>query len=119
MSRFARLAVADPDLAPAGKYARTGLQKAGLWDVLKSRMVFTGDVRMAAETVRLATADVAFVYTTDVPAGESGIELDSTLFPIAVYPLALLSPLTPAKESLWEYLHSEGAKKAAHDKGFR
>lgn len=117
--RFARIAVADPELAPAGGYARAGLQRLGLWDELKPRMIFTGDVRMAAETVRLATADAAFVYATDVPAGRTALALDSALFPAANYPLVLLAPSTPTKDSLWAYLHSQPAREAARARGFR
>ena len=117
--RFARIAVADPELAPAGKYARTGLQKAGLWDALKPRMIFTGDVRMAAETVRLATADAAFVYATDVLDARGIMVLDTLLFPLAVYPLAMTSESSPELESLWVYLHTAEARKMASDRGFR
>jgi molybdate transport system substrate-binding protein len=119
--RFARIAVADPELAPAGDYARKGLEKAGLWESLRPHLIFTGDVRMAAQTVQLATADAAFIYATDLAAagGGAGVELDSQLFPKAHYPLIMLTPLTPGKDSIWNYLHSEPARQVALAKGFQ
>lgn len=119
-ARFARIAVADPELAPAGAYARTGLEKAGLWEQLKPRVIFTGDVRMAAETIRLATTDAAFVYATDASSMNLvTTQLDSTVFPEAFYPLAMISPREEHKDSLWAFLHSPGALEVARAKGFK
>lgn len=118
--RFARIAVADPELAPAGGYARTGLKKAGLWDELTPRFIFTGDVRMAAETIRLATADAAFVYATDAASlNLEAITLDSALFPPVAYPLVMLSPRTVPKDELWEFLHTPQARELAAARGFK
>lgn len=119
-ARFARIAVPDPELAPAGQYARAGLQKAGLWDQLAPHVLSTGDVRLAAETIRLATADAAFVYATDATSLKLvTTQLDSTLFPEAHYPLAMLAPREPQKDSIWAFLHSPAALETAHSAGFR
>ena len=39
------LAIADPDLAPAGRYAKEALVHLGLWGALESRLVFGANVR--------------------------------------------------------------------------
>ncbi len=118
--RFARIAIADPELAPAGGYARAGLKQAGLWDELSPRFIYTGDVRMAAETIRLATADAAFVYATDAASLDiAAWPLDTTLFPMVAYPLAMLAPRGPAKDSLWDFLHSSKARELAAAEGFQ
>lgn len=60
-----RLAVADPQLAPAGAYAREALQSLGLWAQLEPKLVFGGDVRTVLAYVESGDADAAVVYGTD------------------------------------------------------
>jgi molybdate transport system substrate-binding protein len=120
-ARFRRIAVADPELAPAGDYARTGLVASGLWDTLSPRFLFTGDVRMAAETVRLGSADAGLVYATEVKDWDPArvLWLDTLSFPPAHYPLVMLGPVAPSKEALWTFLHSPQARDAAKARGFK
>jgi ABC-type molybdate transport system substrate-binding protein len=75
---------------------------------------------MAAETVRLATADAAFVYATDAAGLHlEATALDTSLFPEALYPLAMLGPRNATRDSLWAFLHSPVARELAAAKGFR
>jgi len=60
-----RIAMGNPDSVPAGKYAKIALDKAGLWDALKGRMVNTQNVRQALDYVARGEADAGFVYATD------------------------------------------------------
>lgn len=60
-----RIAIGNPDSVPAGKYAKLALDKAGLWDALKGRMVNTQNVRQALDYVARGEADAGFVYATD------------------------------------------------------
>ena len=60
-----RIAIADPDLAPAGWYARESLQNIGLWDSLLRKIVFGPDVRATLNYVRTGNADAGIVYYTD------------------------------------------------------
>ena len=41
------VAIADPDLAPAGAYAREALQNLDLWERIEPRLIFSNDVRVA------------------------------------------------------------------------
>jgi molybdate transport system substrate-binding protein len=117
--RFARIAIADPDLAPVGVYARAGLKQAHLWEELVGRFVTTGDVRSALAAVAMGAADAGFVYATDARLEPelTVTELDST-FPTAAYPLVMLAPETPAKVALWRYLHTPEARAVAECFGF-
>ncbi len=63
-----RVAVADPELAPAGRYARQALESAGLWQPSDSSLVFAPDVRAALAYVQSGNADAAIVYRTDAVA---------------------------------------------------
>ena len=60
-----RVAVADPNLAPAGRYAQESLMSLGLWDDLVSKLIIGPDVRATMTYVEVGSADVAFVYKTD------------------------------------------------------
>lgn len=81
-SRFAHIAIANPDHAPYGVAARQSLESAGLWDDVKSRLVLG---ESATDTMRLATsgnADAAFVprsLAVAAPAGSgSWTDIDPT-----------------------------------------
>lgn len=62
---FRRLALADPAAVPAGVYARQYLEKLGLWQGLKERVVPTLDVRGALAAVSSGEVDAGMVYRTD------------------------------------------------------
>ncbi len=77
-----RIAMADPEAAPAGKYAKAWLERAGVWKVIRDRVVPALDVRAALAAVESGGAEAGIVYRTDaaisgrvrvlyeVPAGE-------------------------------------------------
>jgi molybdate transport system substrate-binding protein len=58
------IALAAPAV-PAGKYARTYLDKKGLLTSLQPRITSADDVRAALALVEAGTVDTAFVYLTD------------------------------------------------------
>ncbi len=66
--RFDRIALADPASVPAGQYAKEGLERAGLWDAVASRIVPTLDVRAAVAAVQTGAVPVAVVYASDARA---------------------------------------------------
>jgi molybdate transport system substrate-binding protein len=60
-----RLSLANPDAVPAGKYAKAWLEKLGLWDAVRERVVPAVDVRAALATVEAGAVDAGVVYRTD------------------------------------------------------
>ena len=60
-----RVAIADPDLAPAGRYARESLTRLGLWDAIQERLVIGINVRATLAYVESGNVDAALVYQTD------------------------------------------------------
>lgn len=64
-----RIAIGDPEAVPAGVYAKAWLQRAGLWDKVRPRIVPTASVRAALAAVDTASADAAIVYRTDARVG--------------------------------------------------
>ena len=59
------LSLANPESVPAGKYAKAWLEKTGVWDLVKERVVPGVDVRAALEVVSSGAAEAGIVYTTD------------------------------------------------------
>jgi molybdate transport system substrate-binding protein len=60
-----RVALANPEAVPAGKYARAWLEKAGVWTSVSDRVVPLPDVRAALAAIESGAADVGIVYRTD------------------------------------------------------
>lgn len=64
-SDIERIAIAAPDIAPAGAYGREALKSAGLWETLRPKIVTAPDVRAAMAFVEAGNANVGIVYATD------------------------------------------------------
>jgi len=60
-----RISLAHPDAVPAGKYAKAWLEKLGLWEAVKDRVVPAVDVRAALAAVESGAAEAGVVYRTD------------------------------------------------------
>lgn len=118
-----RIAMGDPSLAPAGTYAREGLQSIGLWPDLRDKLVYGLNVRTALEYARSGNADVAIVYTTDVASDEQLRLLwtfpPKTHSPIR-YPIAVIGRSDKPKKAaeFLEFLRSEVASGIFSDHGF-
>lgn len=88
-----RLALADPAGVPAGRYARQGLEKLGLWDSVSGRIAAGDNVRAALALVAQGEAPLGVVYATDA-AAERKVRVVAT-FPAdshvpITYPVAIL-----------------------------
>ena len=60
-----RIAVADPQLAPAGTYAMLALEAADLAETISDQLIFTGNVRAALAAVESGNTKYGIVYMTD------------------------------------------------------
>ncbi len=88
-----RIAIADPDLAPAGAYARESLVNLGLWESLADKLVLSPNVRVALAYVEAGNADAALVYRTDAMASNGLRVLDivpADTYSTVVYPAVLI-----------------------------
>ena len=52
-----RIAMPDPEIAPAGNYTRAALQNLGVWERMLPGIVFANDVRATLEYVETGNAD--------------------------------------------------------------
>ena len=76
LTKIRRVAIADPDLAPAGHYAREALQSTNLWESLMPRLILGTDVRTTLGYVETGNVDVALVYATDAAVASTLVALD-------------------------------------------
>lgn len=88
-----RLALADPDAVPAGKYAKAALVHLGVWAGVAARVAPAENVRAAMALVERGAAPLGIVYATDARASKAvrvvGIFPASSHSPIR-YPVAVL-----------------------------
>jgi molybdate transport system substrate-binding protein len=122
-ARLERIAIADPELAPAGRYARESLVELGLWDDLEPRLVYAPDVRAAMAYVESGSLDAALVYRTDGLASAKVRVLDivppSSYTPVH-YPAAIVagSNNRAAAQRFVDFLRGESAGKIFRNFGF-
>lgn len=105
-----RLAMADPDSVPAGRYGRAALTSLGVWRAVESRLARAENVRAALALVERGETPFGIVYATDARAAPAVRVLGT--FPAAchppiTYPLALLrSSAHPEAEGFRRFLLS-------------
>lgn len=92
-----RLAMADPDSVPAGRYGRAALVSLGVWAAVEPKVARAENVRAALAFVGRGEARAGIVYATDARADPrvrvAGIFPAASHPPIA-YPLAQLERST-------------------------
>lgn len=112
--RTGRIALADPDAVPAGRYAKASLDRLGLWQSVSPRVVRAENVRAALALVERGAADWAFVYATDAKASakvRAVRMMPEGIHPPIRYPLARLKASTsPDAEPLRRFLLSREGK---------
>ncbi len=116
-----RLAIADPDSVPAGKYARTALETLGVWNGVVDHLVQAENVRVALAYVARGEAPLGIVYASDAQSEPrvriAGTIPDSSHQPI-IYPFALTKEAAPAAKSFLDFLSSADAKSIFTKHGF-
>lgn len=102
-----RLAVADPDSVPAGRYAKAALTSLGAWKDVESRLVPAENVRAALAYVSRGEVPLGIVYRTDARV-DTGVRVVGAFpagsHPPVVYPAAMIRGSTPAAAAFVEYL---------------
>jgi molybdate transport system substrate-binding protein len=117
-----RLALADPQGVPAGRYAKQALENLGVWDTIADHVAAADNVRAALALVAQGETPLGIVYATDA-AAESKVRVVAT-FPAAshvpiTYPLALLKTARSRDaEGLRAFLLSDEARAVFRRYGF-
>jgi molybdate transport system substrate-binding protein len=84
-SRVEKIAIANPEHAPYGRAAVAALQKAGLYEQIKSKLVFGENISQAAQFAQSGSAQVGIValsltYAESMKGGERW-EVPAELYP--------------------------------------
>jgi len=117
-----RLAMANVDAVPAGKYGKAALEKLGAWDGVKDKIAQADNVRAALLLVSRGEAPLGIVYQTDA-ASEPAVKIVGTFpedsHPPITYPIALTKTSTnPDARAFLTYVRSAAARPAFERQGF-
>lgn len=117
-----RLALANPDVVPAGKYARAALMHLQLWKQVEHKLARAENVRVALQFVARGESALGIVYRTDAQA-EKLVRIvaafPETSHPPIVYPVVKLKrSSSPAADALLAFLASPDAASIWQRYGF-
>lgn len=117
-----RVAMADPDHAPAGMYAKAALKQIGAWETVGKRAARTANVRAALALVETGAAPLGIVYATDAlvsPRVRKTAVFPSGSHPAVVYEAALIRDReTPSASLLLECILGDEAARVFEGHGF-
>jgi molybdate transport system substrate-binding protein len=117
-----KLAMANVDAVPAGKYGKAALEKLGAWDGVKGNVAQAENVRAALLLVSRGEAPLGIVYATDAAADPNVKivgEFPADSHPPIIYPAALTKDSKAADaRAFFDYLKSSKARPAFEKQGF-
>lgn len=95
-----KLAMADPDAVPAGRYGKAALTKLGVWNQVSGQVARAENVRAALALVARGAAPLGVVYATDARA-EPGVRI------VGVFPAGSHEPITYPVARLTGSIHPD------------
>lgn len=117
-----KLAMADPDSVPAGRYGRAALISLGVWRDVEPKVARAENVRAALAFVSRGEARAGIVYETDARA-DKGVRIvgifPATSHPPITYPLAVLARSSnPGAARFHAFLRSRAGSAIFARRGF-
>ncbi|HTQ13248.1 MAG TPA: molybdate ABC transporter substrate-binding protein [Rhizomicrobium sp.] len=116
-----RLAIADPDSVPAGRYARQALTSLGAWNAVAGRLAVAENVRAALAFVARGETPLGIVYATDAAVEPRvkivGVFPGNSHLPI-VYPVGLTRDARTGAAAFEAFLESGTAAAIFRTYGF-
>ena len=118
-----KLAIGDPRIVPAGRYAQAALERLGHWDALAAQRVYAADVGAVLAYVRRGEARVGIVYETEV-RGVSDVVVLDTAEPSFAPPATLVGAVVTdsaredAAQAFLLFLRSPRAQAIFREHGF-
>ena len=117
-----RLAIADPDAVPAGKYAKAALHALDIWDAMAQKLAPAENVRAALALVERRQAPLGIVYESDALASDTVriiAVFPPSSHPPVRYPLARLAVSSHTQaEGFRRFLLSDPARAVFARHGF-
>jgi molybdate transport system substrate-binding protein len=122
-SSIHHIVIADPEAAPAGRYAKASFEHTHLMGAVSGKLVFAEHVTAAVQVIRTGVADVGLAYATDIapyPELKSIYDVPDSLHPPIVYGLAVLQPAMDNKNAtaFAEYIRSDPMMSLFRQAGF-
>jgi len=118
----ARISLGNPDIVPAGRYAREYLESTGQWAGLTQKYIFGNNVRQVLDYVTRGEVDAAFVFATDALKAGAKVRVVQTAEgkTPALYPVAVSATGgKPAAKAFVDYLLSAEGQRILATFGFR
>ena len=116
-----RLALADPNSVPAGKYGKAALTALGVWDSVADKIAPAENVRVALTYVSRGESPYGIVYETDAKV-DPGVHVvgafPENTHPPIVYPVTLTRTASAPARNFLSYLSGPEAKAIFEKAGF-
>src|SRR3974390_2603839 len=121
--KVSRIALADPNMVPAGLYAKQYLEQQNLWSAVSKKVIPTENVRGALAAVESGNVEAGIVYKTDAAVSSKvkvAYEVPPKEGPKIRYPVAALkdSKHVESARQFLQYLGSEAALRVFEKYGF-
>ncbi len=116
-----KIAIGDPKTVPAGRYAQAFLENAGIYEMLKPKLIFAENVRQVLDYVERGEVDAGFVYFSDTLKSNLSVSpINDSLYPPIVYPIAVIndSQQSAMSRQFIEYVRSNEGQTILHRYGF-
>jgi molybdate transport system substrate-binding protein len=116
-----RLALANVDSVPAGRYGKAALTALRVWDGVAGRLAQGEDVRATLAYVARGEAPLGIVYATDAraePRVRTVATFPANTHPPIVYPAALVKDANPTASAFLAYLKGPQARAIFERVGF-
>lgn len=121
--KIKRIAIGEPRSVPAGQYAEETLQKLGIYQQVKPKLVLANNVRQVLASVESGNADAGFVYSSDAKISKNvkvAVIVDETDHSPILYPMAVLKRTknVNAAKDFAQFLNGDRAKGVLQKYGF-
>lgn len=119
------IAIGDPEVVPAGSYAKEALTNLDVWDSIQDHLSLAGNVTEVLSQVETGNAEIGLVYATDAASSDKVeviAECDNSLLASPVlYPVGRVSTTKHKKEAnaFIKFLKSDKALKVFKKYGFK
>jgi molybdate transport system substrate-binding protein len=116
-----KISIGDPGHVPLGRYTKSALETAGIYDGLISRIILAKDARNAMRLVELEEASWGIVYFTDAISSSSVkmiAEIPSDNHDEIIYEAVLFDSQNEDANSFYQFLISEHVRKIWLQYGF-
>ena len=116
-----RLAMADPETVPAGRYGKAALEATGLWQAVSGKLAPMDNVRVALAAVARGDTPLGIVYGSDASV-EPKVRILAVFpeesHPKIRYPAAETVAASGEADAFIEFLTGDEAQQIFRRKGF-